>query len=160
MIGAALIVLVLAVGTETADFTRYQTIIDRSPFGQVLGAGTVVAAPWLASWQYVGNAVSNSGNGLVQAIIANKENNHWFFRAEGETLEGGITIVKIDRTQNPPKLVLKNGLETGTLSFPERTAVAAAAPAPPNPIGLPGMTPPQPPGATPNRRIPFQRVNR
>ena len=161
MMAGIFMMLSLTLAVATTDFARYQTIIDRSPFGQVQGAGGALAPNWLAAWHYVGTAVSYSGNGLVQAIIANKENNHWYFRAESELLDGGITVVKIDLTQNPPKLILKNGLETGTLTFPERAAVTAMAPAPSpaSPAGLPGM-PPAPAGASPTvRRIPFRRGN-
>lgn len=161
MMAGGIMMLSLVLALESTGLPpRYQAIVERSPFGQVAGAGGPAAPNWLASWQYVGNAVSNSGNGTVQAIISNKDNNHWYFRSEGEVLEGGITIVKIDLTQNPPKLVLKNGLETGTLTFPERSAVAAVAPAPTpqNPAGVPGL--PQPPGGSPTiRRIPFRRGN-
>ena len=155
--------------TESADLpARYQAIIDRSPFGQVQGAGAGDVAPnWLATWVFTGLIQSNSGNGKVQAIISTKDNSHSYFRAEGESLDGTITVVKIDQSLKQPKLVLKNGLETGTLTFPERATVASATPpgAPPAP---PGINIPPPPGTaapaaaggpTAIRRIPFRRSN-
>lgn len=145
---------------ETTDLpARYQAIIARSPFGQVQGASNDAPPNWLANYVFTALIRSNSGDGVVQAIISTKDNAHWYFRAEGETVDANITVQKIDVSQKQPKLVLKNGLETGTLTFPERTAVAAAAPSTPPAIGNP------PPGAAPGavpptvRRIPFRRGN-
>jgi hypothetical protein len=153
--------------TETTDLpARYQAIIEHSPFGQVTGAGVADAAPnWLANFVFSGLIQSNSGNGAVQAIISTKDNAHWYFRAEGESIDAGVTVVKIDQSQRQPKVVLKNGLETGTLTFPERATVAAATPAPTMPQPAPGVAMPQglgtPPPAGPQgqRRIPFRRSN-
>jgi hypothetical protein len=147
--------------TETSDLPeRYQALIEHSPFGQVQGAGAADLAPnWLATYVLTGIIQSNSGNGVVQAIISTKDNSHWYFRAEGETVDAGVTVFKIDQTQRQTKVMLKNGLETGTLTFAERTVVPAAAPPPP------GMATPQPAGGQPAavppgvRRIPFRRSN-
>jgi len=149
----------IAGATETADFARYQSIIDRSPFGQVQGTPTDAAPNWLANYVFSGIIQSNSGNGAVQAIISTKDNNRWYFRAEGETVDSDVTIQKIDLNPKSPKVVLKKGQETGTLSFPERTAVAAPNAPPP-----PGVANPAPgagvPAAPPTiRRIPFRRGN-
>ena len=147
--------LAVTTGGDAGDFARYQSIVDRAPFGAIQGAPTDAAPNWLARWQYVGNTVSNSGNGPVQAILFDKESNRSYFRAEGEAVDANVTVVKIDITQRPPKVILKNGLETATLTFPERTAVA----------GVPGNQPPAqnpvPGGAQPPtiRRIPFRRGN-
>jgi hypothetical protein len=150
---------------ETTDLpARYQVIIERAPFGQVSGAGAAELAPnWLANYVFSGLIQSNSGNGAVQVIISTKDNSRWYFRAEGEAIDGGVTVAKIDQSQKQPKVVLKNGLETGTLTFPERTAVASAAP--PAAAPLPGIAIPQAPGAPSAavpagvRRIPFRRSN-
>ena len=146
----------VVVATETTDFNRYQAIIDRTPFGAVQGTNNETAPNWLARWQYVGNTVSNSGSGPVQAILFDKEANRSYFRAEGESVDANISVVKIDINQKPPKLVLKNGLETATLTFPERIAVA----------GMPSPTTANPAPGTPGaaapptiRRIPFRRGN-
>lgn len=148
----------VSLAVETLD-PRYKALIDRSPFGQVQGAGVVDVPPnWVANYVFSAIVQSNSGNGAVQAIIATKDNSHWYFRSEGESIDGTITVLKIDLSQKAPKLVLRNGLETGTLTYPERSAVPAAAP-PPIPTAIPGA--PGAPAGAPStvRRIPFRRAN-
>ena len=136
--------------TETADFARYQPLIDRSPFGQVQGTPTDAPPNWLANYVFVGLTQSNSGDGAVQAIISTKDNSHWYFRTAGEMVDPGVKVLRVD--QQPPKLVLQNGLETGTLTFQDRPTVAPAPGAPPP--GAPATAP------SPNiRRIPFRRGN-
>jgi hypothetical protein len=152
MIGAT-----LSFASESPDFARYQPLIDRPPFGQVQGSGATELAPnWVANFVFSGLTQSNRGEGAVQAIISTKDNTKWYFRTEGETLADNIVVLKIDLSQKQPKLVLKNGLETGTLTFPERSTVAPAAPTAPPAMGVP-----QQPSAVPPtiRRIPFRRAN-
>jgi hypothetical protein len=148
-----------ALATETTDFSRYQTIVERAPFGAVQGVAQDTKPNWLERYQYVGNIVSNAGNGPVQAILFDKEASRSYFRAEGEMLDPDVSVVSIDINQRPPKIVLKKGLETGTLTFPERSTVASAPmpsqAAPPVP-GMPGAAAAQPPTI---RRIPFRRGN-
>jgi hypothetical protein len=159
MLGAVLAAGVT--GATTTDFTRYQSIIDRSPFGQVQSNVPDAAPNWLANYVFCGLIQSNSGNGAVQAIISTKDNNRWVFRAEGEIVDSDVVVQKIDQSQRSTKVVLKKGLETGTLAFPERTAVPmAAAPNPAMPPGV-GAPPPAAGGAVPPtiRRIPFRRGN-
>jgi hypothetical protein len=150
----------ITVATETTDFARYQSIIDRPPFGQVQSTPTDAPPNWLANYVFCG-VVSNSGNAKVQAIITTKDNNRSVFRAEGETVDSDVTIQKIDLSQKSTKLVLKKGLETGTLAFPERTAVAMAAPGAPLPPGVANPPPGAGGAAVPPtiRRIPFRRGN-
>lgn len=151
----------ITVATETTDFARYQSIIDRPPFGQVQSTPTDAAPNWLANYVFCGITQSNSGNGAVQAIISMKDSNRWVFRAEGETVDSDVTVQKIDQSQKSTKIVLKKGLETGTLSFPERTAVAMAAPGAPLPPGVANPPPGAGGAAVPPtiRRIPFRRGN-
>ena len=138
--------------TNQQDFSRYQPIIDRKPFGQVQNAPTEVAPNWLSRFSMVALVMSNSGSGPLQAIIMDKEGNRTYFRAEGETIDPGIKVVRIE--PKPPKLVLQNGLDSGTLTFQDRPA-AAAAPAAPAPGAPPGTAP----AAPTIRRIPFRRGN-
>lgn len=145
-----------AFAIETSDFSRYQPVIDRTPFGAVQGSSTEQGPKWTERWQYVGNTVSNAGNGPLQAILYDKEANRSYFRAEGESLDANVSIVTIDVVQRPPKVILKNGLETATISFPDRGSVAMA---PTTPVMVNPTQPAQ--GTTPPtiRRIPFRRGN-
>jgi hypothetical protein len=139
-------------GAEPHDFSRYQLIIERKPFGAMPGQET--AGPTGPSWKdrfvFVG-VVSSEDNSQVLAIILSPQANRTYFRAEGETIED-VKIVRIDRSVPTPKLVLQQGLETATLAY-QPTAVGGGGPAAPA-IQQPGA--PVPPGP---RRVPFRRAS-
>jgi hypothetical protein len=164
VIAGSLLVGFAGQATETTELpARYQSLIDRSPFGQVQAGDAALAPNWLATYVLTGIIQSNSGNGVVQAIISTKDNAHWYFRTEGEIIEAGVTVFKIDQSSRQTKVVLKNGLETGTLTFAERANVASAAPPAAAAAQPPGLNIPQIPGSTPApatspglRRIPFR----
>jgi hypothetical protein len=158
------------------EFSRYQPIIDRSPFGPVVASGVAEVAPGFAQrYQFVALVTSNAGAGLLQAIIFDRDTNRSYFRAQGETLDRAVRVERID--VDPPKLVLKSGLETAQLSFQARpaTPVAAVAPGMPSRTGAPPTATPYQPGSSgppaqigqpdqpsqPSgvRRIPFRRGN-
>jgi hypothetical protein len=145
-------------GAETPhDFSRYQIIVDRSPFGPVSGMGPEVAQPpFSARYTFVGTAKLDDTQPLM-AIILDKEGSRTYFKSEGETI-GDATVVKIDREdKGPVKLMLKQGLEVATLVMETKASVGAAPPPPgaqPQPF-VPGQ-PPAPPGPG-VRRIPFRR---
>jgi hypothetical protein len=149
----------LAVGaTDTShDFSRYQIIVDRLPFGAMAGTGAEVAQPpFSARFTFVGTAQLDEKQPLL-AIIQDKEGNRTHFKAEGETI-GDITVVKIEKADKAQvKLVLKQGLEVATLLMETKASVGATPPAAgaqPQPF-VPGQPPgPVPPGV---RRIPFRR---
>ena len=144
--------------TDTAhDFSRYQIIVDRLPFGAMVGADAGAAQPpFSARFTFVGTAQLDDAQPLL-AIIVDKEGSRTYFKAEGETI-GETTVVKIEKAdKGQVKLVLKQGLEVATLSMETKASVGAAPPAPgaqPQPY-VPGQSPgPVPPGV---RRIPFRR---
>jgi hypothetical protein len=142
--------------TEPVDFSRYKVILDREPFGSVSPLAGAPAQPdFAAKYLFVGMVSSNGEDGLLQAIIFNKETNHSFYRSEGEMFDNSVKVMRLEH--KPPKLVIQSGLEAGTLTYQDRPAGGPMmAPAP----GAPGSAPP--PGApTPTgiRRIPFRRGN-
>lgn len=144
--------------TQTAhDFSRYQIIVDRLPFGAMSGTGTEAPQPpFSARFTFVGTAQLDDKQPLM-AIIQDKEGSRTYFKAEGETI-GDITVVKIEKADKAQvKLVLKQGLEVATLTMETKTSVGAAPPVPsgqPQPM-IPGQAPAPPaPGV---RRIPFRR---
>jgi len=149
-----------AYATDPAhDFTRYQIILDRAPFG-AMSAGADAAPPGFSTrYQFVGTA-QVAINEPIMAIIIDKEGNRVYFKAEGDGLPGGANVVKIERADKAPaKLVLKQGLETATLVLEPKagTAPVPGAPAPAGQPGQPGQ-PPQPGSIQPGvRRIPFHR---
>ena len=140
--------------TETYEFSRYQIILDRGPFGPVTATSADAAPPWTARFTPVGFVYSNSV--LPQAIIQDKEGNRSYFKAEGEAIDD-VKVVSIDVTAR--KLVVQKGLEKATLTVEQRpnTPIPGGITGqPPQPTGVPGA----PGAATPGpRRIPFRRGN-
>ena len=147
--------------TDTHSFSRYQIIVDRAPFGAVSGTGADTPQPnFAARFTFIGTAKLNETQPLM-AIIQDKEsNNRTYFKSEGDAI-GGVTIVRIERSP-AAKLVLKQGLETATLTLETKTGPGRPPPAPgpaaagqptlPQPGQSPGASPPQGP-----RRVPFLR---
>jgi hypothetical protein len=135
---------------DTRDFSRYQSIIDRSPFGAAASASSAVAQPsFAARYGFVG-LVSEADARLV-AIIEDREVNprRSYFMAEGDTFNG-IKVAHIER--DPSRLVLQQGFETATLAYEPRAGGGSSAPPPAPPSSI--RPPSTPPGA---RRTPFLR---
>ncbi len=133
---------------ETQDLTRYQVIIERSPFGSLPGVAPGTPQPnFAARFAFVG-LVSSEDNTQVLAIIQDRERNRTYFQAEGEMVgQLGVKVMRIDRTAG--KVVLQQGLEVATLAYEPRGSGPA----------MPGVG--QEPAAAPTgpvpRRIPFRR---
>jgi hypothetical protein len=140
------------------DFSRYQVIIDRLPFGAMSGGESAPQPPFSARYTFVGMAKEDDSKPLL-AVIFDKQENQTYFKAEGEMI-GDTTVMKIEKADKvPTKLVLKQGLEVATLFMETKTSVGAAPPtpaAPPQPAipGMPVAPVPVQPGV---RRIPFRR---
>lgn len=130
---------------ESHDFSRYQVILDRSPFGPVSGPADAVQPNFAARFAFVGLATTGENQPLI-AFIHDRERNRIYPRAEGESIEG-ITVVRVEKS--PAKLVLKLGLEVATLALEPRPSVGVAPMAQPQPA--------QPGAPGPVRRIPFRR---
>ena len=157
-LAASLTALAVRADETSHDFARYQIVVDRAPFGALIGAADNAPQPsFSANYSFVGTAKLDDTQPLL-AIIQEKAGNRTFFKAEGETM-GDVTVVKIEKTDKAQvKLVLKQGLEVATLSLETKTSVGAAPPAAgqPQPV-VPGL-PPGPASAQPGvRRIPFRR---
>jgi len=140
------------------DFSRYQVIIDRLPFGAMSGGADVPQPSFSAHYTFVGLLKEDDTKPLL-AVIFDKEGSQTYFKAEGDTM-GETTVVKIEKSdKGQVKLVLKQGLEVATLSLETKTGVGAAPPVPgaqPQP-GVPGVSPAPVPLQPGVRRIPFRR---
>ena len=137
---------------EQQDFSRYQIIIDRTPFGTTGGNPAPDAQPSFSTkFAFVGLVKTESNQALL-AIIQDKEKNRPYFVGEGETIPNdNVKLVRIERS--PSKIVLQQGLETATLVY---QAHGTAAPVTPVNTGAP--QPGQPSAPVPGRRrIPFMR---
>ncbi|MGO9243956.1 MAG: hypothetical protein ACLPT4_11560 [Verrucomicrobiia bacterium] len=144
----------------TRDFSRYQVILDRAPFGKMDASADNAPQPSFSTrFVFVGIASEGSDQPLL-AIIEEKDTKHVDFKAEGESI-GTVNVVKIEKSENgPTKLVLKQDLEVATLVLEAKPGVGAAAAPGPSAPGQPAQ-PGQPPGQMPMqpsaRRIPFRR---
>ena len=140
----------------THDFSRYQVILDRAPFGQMGTSSDNAPAPAFSTrFTFVGIASEGDDKPLLAIIQENdtKDPKHVDFKAEGESIDR-VMVVKIEQPENgPSKLVLKQDLETATLTMEAKPGPGAAAPGQAKPA-----PPGQPPGGMPGiRRIPFRR---
>lgn len=140
------------------DFSRYQIIVDRLPFGAMNGTDNVPQPSFSAHYTFVGIVKEDDTKPLL-AMIFDKDGSQTYFKAEGDTI-GDTTVVKIEKAdKGQVKLVLKQGLEVATLFLETKTGVGAAPPTPgaqPQPV-IPGQ-PPGPVAPQPGvRRIPFRR---
>ena len=140
--------------TNAHDFSRYQIILDRSPFSPPAGSAEVPLPGFATRFTFVGLTKTNEEAPLTAVIQDKEANNRIYFKTEGETM-GVVTIVSISPSPGA-KVVLKQGLETATLTMETKATVGAAPPAP-NPAvnpQLPGQPTGMPAGV---RRIPFRR---
>lgn len=153
----AMWLVVAGAGAVGAELGPYQVIIDKAPFGSVTPAATGATPSALARFAFVG--LVQTGDGQLQAIIQDKQSRQCYFKTEGETVED-VKVQKIDRGGPAPRLVLRRGVETGTLTYEKPRSVAPSVPAPAPMSGgaIPMPTPGgSPPGPEPPRRIPFRR---
>ncbi len=164
---STLIIAVALAGISTVradeklrDLSRYQSIIDRSPFGAVAGAAQeVTQASFAARYGFVG--LASDKDGKIVAAVEDKEINprRTYFLTEGDTFNS-IKVVQINwdpSRRDPSRLMLQSGLETATLVYEPR-AGGGGSPGP-SPGAPPNVVPPiggpvPPPGA---RRTPFLR---
>jgi hypothetical protein len=142
----------------TRDFSRYQIILDRAPFGKMGASPDDAQQPSFSTrFTFVGIASEGDDQPLL-AIIQENDTKHVDFKAEGESI-GTVKVVKIEKSENgPTKLVLKQDLEVATLML-ETKPGSGAAPGPsaqgqPGQPGQPQVPMPAQPGV---RRIPFRR---
>ena len=140
----------------TRDFSRYQIILDRAPFGKMGELPEDAQQPSFSTrFTFVGIASEGDDQPLL-AIIQENDTKHVDFKAEGESI-GAVKVVKIEKSENgPTKLVLKQDLEVATLMLEAKPGAGAARGSPGQPAqpGQPQSPMPIQPGV---RRIPFRR---
>ena len=144
------------VGAAEPGLGPYQVIVDKAPFGAVAAAGPSALPSALARYAFVG--LVQSANGQLQAIIQDKQTKQCSFKAEGEMLDD-VKVQKIEEALPGRRLVLRRGLETGTLSY-EQPRAGAPGPAAPVTLGTMVPLPATTDGAMLTnmpRRIPFRR---
>jgi len=141
---------------EKPAFDRYQAIIERSPFGRADAVGvSAVASNFMARYAFVG-VIGSAETGMLAAVV-DKQTNQSCFKAPGESM-GDITIVRIENTLPKRRLVLRRGLEVGTLIFGEGAPASVGMVL--QAVSTPASKPPEPSTlseSVPRRRIPFIR---
>jgi hypothetical protein len=150
--------LLNSVWAEGQNLGPYQVIIDKAPFGAVAASGPGVTPSAMSRYGFVG--LVQSGNGQLQAIIQDKQTKQCYFKAEGEMLED-VKVQKIEEALPGRRLVLRRGVETGTLNYEQPRAAVPATPGVPSSGPVIGLSVPTPTGTTLStnmpRRIPFRR---
>jgi len=144
-------------GADAAhDFSRYQVILDKAPFGQIGASAENTPQPGFSTrFTFVGLA-SEGDDKPVLAVLLENDTKHVDFKSEGENI-GPVKVVKIEKSETgQDKVVLKQDLEVATLTMEAKPGSGAAAPPPGQPQmpGQPPMPMPMQPGI---RRIPFRR---
>jgi hypothetical protein len=135
--------------TETAipvslPAERYQQMIKQSPFAPATAVTAPVANAGFAASFYVSGVAKIGSQDFV--TIASRDGQTRFSLAPGEEGPDGITITKVDWSDQPgkSKVTMKKGNETGIAEFDEAAMQkpAAVAPQPPAiPMGVQGMQP-------------------
>jgi hypothetical protein len=133
---------------NTHDFSRYRIILDRSPFSPPAGSVEAPTPGFATRFSFIGTVRTNDDEPLTAVIQDKEANNRIYFKTEGDTI-GAVSIVTIGESPGA-KLVLKQGLETATLTLETKASVGAAPPQPTPERPVPGI----PAGV---RRIPFRR---
>lgn len=146
----------VAAATGGPEFDRYQVILDRKPFGEIIPAETAAttSAPTESLTKELEmRAIIDDGNNNLRVGFLDKKSNKTFYLGVGEKNE---TYELLSVNYDDEEAVLKKGVETTIFTLkPNKTPVgslgpglAAASPLAPSPIpnaplGMFGTTPAQ-----------------
>lgn len=150
----ALVGIAAGAAEPMRDFSRYQVILDRAPFGQMGASADSAQQPSFSTrFTFVGVASEGPEQPLL-AIIQENDTKQIDFKAEGESI-GNVKVVKIEKSETGPiKLTLKLDFEVATLTLEAKTGSGATAHGGPPNAGQSPIPPTLQPGV---RRIPFRR---
>ncbi|MDD5676888.1 MAG: hypothetical protein PHW60_02725 [Kiritimatiellae bacterium] len=125
-----------AQAATTTDFSRYQVILDRKPFGEVApivlpgaaGDGQAVGESFAKDYEM--KAIIDDGDKIQLGILDKKANKHIYLNIGQEI--GGMQLVSVNYDEE--EAMLKRGGETAVIKLhPDKNAAPAVAGAP----GLP-----------------------
>lgn len=127
--GAALV----AHAATTTDFSRYQVILDRNPFGEVapiaVASNAGVALSESFAKDYEMKAIIDDGDKIQVGILDKKTNKHIYLNIGQEI--GGMQLVSANYDKE--EAMLKMGNETTVIKLHPNKDVAAPV------VGLPGL---------------------
>ncbi|MCX6992404.1 MAG: hypothetical protein NT011_04590 [Kiritimatiellaeota bacterium] len=149
--GAALV----APAVTTADFSRYQVVLDRKPFGEVApiavpGAADLAAAESFAK-DYEMKAIIDDGDKLQVCVLDKKTNKHLYLDIGQEI--SGMQLVSVNYDKE--EAVLKMGIETTIIKLHPDKKDKDAAPAMAGALGVPAFGMPRKNLAAENATSPF-----
>lgn len=130
----------LAQAVTTTDFSRYQVVIDRKPFGEV----APILAPGVADLatvesfakDYEMKAIIDDGDKLQVCILDKKANKHMYLDIGQEI--SGMRLVSVNYDKE--EAVLKMGTETTVIKLhPDKDKAKDALPAMPGALSAPSF---------------------
>ncbi len=115
---------------EAVPLSRYQAMIDKSPFAPATAApAPVVEAPSFAKDFYITGMAQFGSKPFV--TVSSRDNQKRFSLVEGQSFEGmTLTSVEWAPEVGKSKITLKKGSEFGVIGFDEAAMQPAAAPVP------------------------------
>ena len=134
--GAAL----AAHAVTTTDFSRYQVVLDRKPFGEVApivvpGAADLAAAESFAK-DYEMKAIIDDGDKIQVCVLDKKTNKHIYLDIGQEI--SGMQLVSVNYDKE--EAVLKMGVETTVIKLhPDKDKDKGAAPVMAGALGVPAF---------------------
>ncbi|MDP2991391.1 MAG: hypothetical protein Q8O57_12605 [Kiritimatiellota bacterium] len=150
--GAAL----AAHAVTTTDFSRYQVVLDRKPFGEVApiavpGAADLAAAESFAK-DYEMKGIIDDGDKIQVCVLDKKINKHIYLDIGQEI--SGMQLVSVNYDKE--EAVLKMGIETTVIKLhPDKDKDKGAAPAMAGALGVPAFGMPRKNLAGENAASPF-----
>lgn len=140
----------------TTDFSRYQVVLDRKPFGEVApivvpGAADLAAAESFTK-DYEMKAIIDDG-AKIQVCVLDKKTNKYIYLDIGQEISG-MQLVSVNYDKE--EAVLKMGIETTVIKLhPDKDKDQGAAPAPAGALGVPSFGMPRKNLGTENAASPF-----
>ena len=150
--GAALV----AQAVTTTDFSRYQVVLDRKPFGEVApivvtGAIDLAVAEAFTK-DYEMKAIIDDGDKMQVCVLDKKANKHIYLDVGQEI--SGMQLVSVNYDKE--EAVLKMGVETTVIKLhPDKDKDKSAAPAMAGAPAVPSFGMPRKSLATENAASPF-----
>lgn len=138
------------------DFSRYQVVLDRKPFGEVApiavpGAADLAVAESFAK-DYEMKAIIDDGDKIQVCVLDKKTNKHIYLDIGQEI--NGMQLVSVNYDKE--EAVLKMGIETTIIKLhPDKDKDKGAAPAMAETLGVPAFGMPRKNLATENVASPF-----
>ncbi|MFH1969638.1 MAG: hypothetical protein ABIJ53_04890 [Verrucomicrobiota bacterium] len=146
----------VAHAVTTTDFSRYQVVLDRKPFGEVApiavpGAADLAAAESFAK-DYEMKAIIDDGAKIQVCVLDKKTNKHIYLDIGQEISDMQLVSVNYDKEE----AVLKMGIETTIIKLhPDKDKDKGAAPAMAGAPGVPAFGMPRKSLAAENAASPF-----